>query len=503
MARPRAKELPVYTRNRFRPLKDGTTAVDQVEYQYDYALKNNKILKQKTIGYLPEGCTDLKDMIPAENPKRGPKPGTRKKKEPEKNISAENPLVAVQDTRDLKKVTYPSYIAYIVLIMCAGAGMLTAPQIAEFWNVHHKELKRVFPDCPDSNISHDTIRDFFILLGKTDSNAVIKAFNAMLLLEEGVLHELEKMNTPEAMEAFQKTIYALDGQAVRATKVHNGSKHPKYILSIYDCNKELVVAQTLVNEKTNEIPHGREVVSSIDISGGIVTADALHAQFAFTLAVIEAMADYCLGLKGNQKHTIESVHSKFLATENKDIMCQEEIYVDDCKGHGRIERRRIRVLPASVLEPEILEKWAGLEDGCIVELESTRVTENLEVDDKSIEYRYYFTSLEFKKEYIAKQLLYVIRSHWKIENKLHWILDVIYDQDMTHCNNNEFLKGKSVLNKLMYNLTTVFKRILEKERGAPVSRQSMKPIFTSIPTFLSMISKACILSATENNDKIL
>ncbi len=91
MARPRAKELPIYTKIRLRKLKDGTTSVVRIEYQYDYTIKNYKTLSTQTLGHIPEGSTDIKDMIPDENPKPGPKPGTRRKKKPEVKISAETP----------------------------------------------------------------------------------------------------------------------------------------------------------------------------------------------------------------------------------------------------------------------------------------------------------------------------------------------------------------------------------------------------------------------------
>ena len=489
MARPRAKELAIHTRTLRQKNKDGTTSIIRAEYQYDYEMKNNKTLNQKVIGYLPAGSTNIEDMIPVENPKRGPKPGTRKKKKPEVKISVENPLLEVKDPRDPDKIVYPSYLAYLVLMMCAGCGMSTSPQVAKFWEVHHEHLKKLFEDCPDRLISHDTVRDFYLLLGKTDFSGVIKAFNAMFLLEDGVMHELEKMNSPEAMEAFHRSIYALDGQAVRATKIDAGSSHPKYTLSIYECSKEIVIGQELVDEKSNEIPKVREMVRCIDVSGGILTADAMHCQTDFFQAAIDAGADVCVQLKENQKLTMEDVRTKFHSEKYNELVIEDN---DDGVGHGRIERRFIRVLPGNVLDPEILEKWPGLEDGCIAELRSTRVIGKLEKNDKSEEIRYYISTLEFKKEYIAKQLLYVIRSHWKIENKLHWVLDVTFQQDMIHCKNIDFLKGRMALNKLMYNFETAVIRLLEKERGHTVTRQSLKPIFTDVSYFLSMISKVCI-----------
>ena len=169
--------------------------------------------------------------------------------------------------------------------------------------------------------------------------------------------------------------------------------------------------------------------------------------------------------------------------------------VENDKGHGRIECREVHVLPGHLLSPEILEKWPGLADGCIVELCSTRVVECSE-EKATQEYRYYFSSLHFNKEYIASLFLHVIRSHWNIENKLHWILDVTFNQDMTQCKNSDFLRGKTMLNKIMYNFMSVAKRILEKERNTSISMQSMKPIFTNVKQFLLLISKVCVLSAS-------
>ena len=149
MARPRAQKLNVYTKYNFHKLKDGTTSVYLVEYKYDYELKNYRGLSSKKVGYLPEGSTDIKDMIPVENPKPGPKPGTKRKNKTIAKISAQTPLFEVQDTRQQDKITYPSYLAFFVLMMCAGAGMSTTPQVAVFWRTHHDEFRRLFADCPD------------------------------------------------------------------------------------------------------------------------------------------------------------------------------------------------------------------------------------------------------------------------------------------------------------------------------------------------------------------
>lgn len=454
------------------------------EVQFDRTKGRQVIKEERLAGFLPPYCDDLSQMEVVEEPKRGRPP----KESKEKSTASENiqRLLELNDDRDQEKVVYGLDQAFFTMIMASGAGMGSCVEVEQFWQVHHDELARTFPDLPDGSISHDLIRNFYIMLGKIKDTNLLDALNAQILQNEGILREVEEMDDQEAREVFLKSIYALDGQAVRATKQHAGSKHPRYVLNVFDCSRELVLAQMLVGEKSNEIPHGRELMYQLDIQGSIVTADAMHANTGFVQAVLDGNADYCIGLKGNQKTSEESIRMLFNSERWSQYAVAEE-QLDH--GHGRYETRSIRVLPGELVDVDILEKWPGLKDGCIAEVTSHRL--DSAKDTKSTEVRYFISSLCFNKKYIGKQMLHVIRSHWGIENKLHWSLDVSYDQDRTHCKNSDFLKGRTLMNKIVYNITTHAQRILEKETGKKISRKNMRVWFTNVAKTSLLLSMVC------------
>ena len=93
-------------------------------------------------------------------------------------------------------------------------------------------------------------------------------------------------------------IIAVDGQAVRASR--NSAEHSPYVLNIMDADNELILAQQVIGEKNNEITHATKLISTLDIQGAIVTADALNTQTEFAAKIIAEKADYCLALKANQ-----------------------------------------------------------------------------------------------------------------------------------------------------------------------------------------------------------
>lgn len=475
-------EPPIHTRIVKEGPKSKRRKVVQRKVQYSREKGYQVTLEEVTIGYLPPFCDDLEQMERVENPRPG-RPRKRPAESP-RTVEDMKKILDVSDDRDQSRVVYRLEIVYFVILMAAGSGMGSCVEVAQFWSAHKSELSKIFPDLPDEAISHDLVRNFYIILGKIKDNSLLMSLNAMLLHEEGILREVEAIDDPQAREVFLKDILAVDGQAVRGTRKHPGSKHAKYILNVFNCSKELVLAQVLVGDKTNEIPHGREVVNQLDITGSIVTADALHANPGFVQAVLDGGADYCIGLKTNQKNSEESVKMLFNSTKWSQMAVAYEQLNNE---HGRQEQRTIRVLPGSLVDVDVLEKWPGLEEGCVVEIVSKRLEKAN--DKKHDDIRYFISSLKFNKEYIAKQMLHVVRSHWAIENKLHWSLDVIYDQDKTHCKNAEYLKGRTLMNKIVYNITTVAQKVYENENGKKISRKSMRTWFTSAAQTSLLLSK--------------
>ena len=247
---------------------------------------------------------------------------------------------------------------------------------------------------------------------------------------------------------YQTRIVALDGQAVCAASSLEHKAHSRYVLNLFDTDNEMCLQQVLIEEKENEITQAVNIVTSMDLSGAIFTCDAMNTQKKLAeFLLYEKHCDYCFAVKGNHKELHSQVCGWFKTKQGRSA-AKEFARIE--LGHGRTETREISVLPASLMKEfaqDVLDKWAGLEDGCIVMARTKR--EFADAPEKnSDEVRYFITSLHFDKLYIAATLARVIRRHWMIENGLHWVLDVTFNQDRTQCRNADFLAGVTGIRKI-------------------------------------------------------
>ena len=175
-----------------------------------------------------------------------------------------------------------------------------------------------------------------------------------------------------------------------------------------------------VNEKNNEItaiPNIPKLLKVLSLKNSIVTIDAMGCQTAIVEKIIEKEADYVLAVKNNQELLFENIEDEFRFS--KETETDEDIDL----GHGRTETRKCSVIK-NLQHIENQDKWPGL--NTVIKIESTREFKN---SDKSKEQavRYYISSLMVS----AKEFQHIIRSHWCIENKLHWTLDVAFSEDQS------------------------------------------------------------------------
>ncbi|WP_370858172.1 ISAs1 family transposase [Parasutterella sp.] len=335
--------------------------------------------------------------------------------------------------------------------------MLTiCTEIAEFWRQCRPLLSKTFPNFPDEEISHDTVRRITMIIGKDKNAALIERFVKMLR---------SKLSHP---------IIAVDGQAVRASR--NSAEHSPYVLNIMDADNELILAQQVIGEKNNEITHATKLISTLDIQGAIVTADALNTQTEFAAKIIAEKADYCLALKANQDLTYEQVRG-FFELGTHDYKTARPSVTDQS---GKITKRKTRVLPGSLLPKEIRDKWVGLEEGSIVETVTDTVRKSTsEVLEPQV--RYYISSLRYEAPNVEQVLHRAVRQHWTIENKGHWALDMAFNQDRLQCTNAQYLAGRTLLNKIALNFTTKIQTRLEEATGKaapskPIIRARLRKI---------------------------
>jgi predicted transposase YbfD/YdcC len=267
--------------------------------------------------------------------------------------------------------------------------------------------------------------------------------------------------TQSLRQAVPREIVALDGKALR--RALNKDQSVQYVVSAWAESNGLVLGQWKVADKSNEITAVPELLRVLELAGCIVTLDAMGCQKKIAREIVEADADYVLALKGNQEKVHEEVKSFLDATLDeknrkrpqgaqiaKEVQTLKE-YETVEKDHGRIETRRY-------YQSDHLdwfadkEKWEGLNSVGMVE--SLREI-NGEV---TRERRYYLCSLKLDVETFAR----AVRSHWGVENKVHWIMDVSFREDQSRAREGYAAQNLAMLRRLALNL---LKREKTKKRG--------------------------------------
>lgn len=238
-----------------------------------------------------------------------------------------------------------------------------------------------------------------------------------------------------------KEVVAIDGKRVRgASKKSPGSL--LHMVSAWSSAKGLILGQLRTEKKSNEITAIPKLIDSLDIADAVITSDAMGCQTEIVKHVVDKGAGYVLGLKGNQQTIHDEVTNFFEQARSVNF---EGVIIDQHqtldKGHGRIEERNIYAT-SEIDWLSAKHEWPGL--NTIVMIESRRT----EKGKTTSEIRYYISSL--KPE--AKRLAFVIRSHWGIENQVHWILDVIFAEDECQVSTGNAAENLSILRRLSLNM---------------------------------------------------
>lgn len=267
--------------------------------------------------------------------------------------------------------------------------------------------------------------------------------------------------TQSLRQAVSQEIVALDGKALR--RALNKDQSVKYVVSAWAESNGLVLGQLKVADKSNEITALPQLLRVLELSGCIVTIDAMGCQKKIAKEIIEADADYVLALKGNQQTVHQEVKDfldQTLAEKQKprprgakipkaagNLATLETVE----KDHGRLETRRYYQSTELGWFAD-LDQWEGLKSVGMVE--SIR-----ELDGKStVERRYYLSSLPLNVELFAR----AVRGHWGVENKLHWVMDVCFREDQSRARSGYAAENLATLRRLALNL---LKREKTKKRG--------------------------------------
>jgi predicted transposase YbfD/YdcC len=224
------------------------------------------------------------------------------------------------------------------------------------------------------------------------------------------------------VEALQEStdgqLVAIDGKTARATLDRAKGQNPFHIVSAWAAENRLFLGQEVVDEKSNEITAIPKLLAVLELTGAIVTIDAMGCQKEIAAKIREKKAHYVLAVKGNQEHLEEDVIAAFAAVDAGQSTATVPTHTAHAKGHGRIETRWTQVLAV----PETLRNQEAWQDITTI-ARCTRMYKEKGVEKSEV--RYYISSLPPEVKKIAR----AIRGHWGIENGLHWVLDMYFAED--------------------------------------------------------------------------
>jgi len=299
-----------------------------------------------------------------------------------------------------RKVVYPLVNVVTIAICAVLCGADDFVSIAEFGRAKRKWLSK-FLDLSAGIPSHDR---FNAILGALN----VEEFQQCLLELITALHEVT-----------EGQVVAIDGKTLRRSFDRASSKSAIHMVSAWASANHISLGQVVVDEKSNEITAIPKLLKILELSGCLVTIDAMGCQVEIARAIVEAKADYVLAAKDNQPTLAQGIGAFFVDHAQDDFARVEaRRHVTEEKGHGRQERREHVVcrvpehLPDRARWPKLAA--IGMVFSCV-----------LRDGKEHMECRHYILS----KYLSAKKFAQAVRNHWSIENRLHWQLDVTFQED--------------------------------------------------------------------------
>src|SRR6478735_5881130 len=329
---------------------------------------------------------------------------------------------SLPDPRQRGKVVYPLDEVLLLCLLAVLAGADSFVEIARF-GTKKRELLRRFRPFAEGTPSHDHLGDIFAAL---DAEKFQQCFVAWVA----------------SLTGAPAGVIAIDGKTVRRSYQEKGKKAAIHMVSAFAARQRLVLGQVKVADKSNEIIAIPKLLSMLAIDGAIVTIDAMGCQRHIAQAILDKRADYVLALKGNQGSLREDVEV-FVAEQKAKGFVDGEVTQDTTTDadHGRIETRTTTVIH-DVGWLQERHAWPGLK--AVVVVDSSR-----EINGKAEhETRFYLTSLTM----IAALLGPVVRSHWAIENSLHWVMDMVFRDDECRVRSDHAPANFTTIKHIAHNL---------------------------------------------------
>ena len=369
-------------------------------------------------------------------------------------------IVCMEDVKDVRRndIDYPLPYILLMAFLAVLSGANSWVDMEIFTESYKKKFNGIMPQYKEIGVpSHDTFRRVFGLINPDDLQRATTLF---------VVEELNRIRKVLGIKENGIRHLALDGKEQRGTGRKYGTDQKVanlQTLHCYDVTNGICLYSKPIEEKSNEIPAAQKLLELMQLKNCVVTFDAMNTQKDTIGVIIEGGGHYIGGLKGNHQLFHEEIELFFSDEVLADIRKKNKFFCEyKEKSHNSIEKRSY-YMTTDIKWFADLDKWAGLKAFICYEIE----TEDLISGKKTKERRYYITSL-------TDILLCAdtIRSHWSIENQLHWHLDVTFSEDDNTTMDKNAFNNLSILNKMVLSLLKVIQpahkiglRILRRKFG--------------------------------------
>lgn len=336
-----------------------------------------------------------------------------------------------KDNREQYKVKHKMEDIVMITFL---ALMSNANEWTEIYNfaIHHEKWLKKFLKLKNGIPSHDTIQ------------RVISILNPQELYNDCLKYIIKKIDDLTSKEENEKDVLSMDGKTSNGSsrsKLTTEEIKPVNTMSIYSHNYGISLVQDYIDEKSNEIPMGPELIKKLKLNNCILTADALNTQKDTVEAIIKAKGDYVLALKKNQKRFYEDVKDYF--EDKVNIKKIEDYFEETEKSHSKIITRKY-YMTNDIKWLHGHKKWKNLKSIGV----EFKTIENIQTGEITKENRYFIISFENNIHDFSD----AVRKHWGVENNLHAPLDIIFLEDKNKTLEKNGAKNLGIFRRIVLNI---------------------------------------------------